>query len=223
MSPQSESYLMAAQELALFTRWHERHILKKQVEDKCRVCHAKPETMSHILTGCDVLAKKEYLERHNGVAQYIHHAICRHFHIHTCSKWHTHKPSEVIALKNVEILWDIPISTDRPYVFNRPDIVVRDMENKKCFIIDVSCPNDINVTQKEQEKITKYSGLRMELGRMWNCECVIIPIVVSGLGIVSVEFEKYKNFLPADISTVLCIKIALLGSEKILRSFLSRK
>ena len=73
-------------------------------------------------------------------------------------------PPEVIALKNVEILWDIPISTDRPYVFNRPDIVVRDKQNKKCFIIDVCCPNDINVAQKEQEKITKYSGFRMELG-----------------------------------------------------------
>ena len=223
MSPQSESYIMAAQELALFTRWHERHILKKQVDDKCRVCHAKPESMSHILSGCDILAKKEYLERHNGVAQYIHHAICRNFHIDTCSKWHTHKPAEVITLKDVEILWDIPISTDRPHVFNRPDIVVRDKKNKKCFIIDISCPNDINVAQKEQEKITKYSGLRMELGRMWDCECVVIPIVISGLGVVSVDFEKYKNSLPADISTVLCIKITLLGSEKILRRFLSRK
>lgn len=220
MAPQSESYLMAAQELALFTRWHERHILKKQVDDKCRVCHTKPETMSHILSGCDILAKKEYLERHNGVAQYIHHAICNNLQIHTCSKWHTHKPPEVVTLKNVEILWDTPISTERPYVFNRPDIVVRDKQNKKCYI---SCPNDINVTQKEQEKITKYSGLRMELGRMWDCECVVIPIVISGLGVVSMEFEKYINSLPADISTVLCIKIALLGSEKILRNFLSRK
>ena len=48
MTPQSEAHLMAAQEFALFTRWHERNILKKQIDDKCRVCHAKPETMSHI-------------------------------------------------------------------------------------------------------------------------------------------------------------------------------
>ena len=54
LSPQSESYIMAAQELALFTRWHERHILKKQIDDKCRVCHAKPESMSHILSGCNI-------------------------------------------------------------------------------------------------------------------------------------------------------------------------
>ena len=58
---------------------------------------------------------------------------------------------------------------------------------------------------------------------MWDCECVIVPIVISGLGLVSLEFEKYKNMLPADISTVMCVKIALLGSEKLLRSFLARR
>ena len=68
-------------------------------------------------------------------------------------------------------MYDSVINTDRPYVFNRPDIVVRDKHMKKCYIIDVSCPNDINVSQKEQ-KITKQAGLRMELGRMWDCECV---------------------------------------------------
>ena len=35
-----------------------------------------------------------------------------------------------------------------------------------------------NVVQKEQEKITKYSGLRVELGRMWDCECMVVPIVI---------------------------------------------
>ena len=88
---------MAAQELALFTRWHGRNILKKQVDDKCRVCHAKPETMSHILSGCDTLAKKEYLD-------HIHHTICQKYQIQTCAKWHTHKPPEVITLKNVEVI-----------------------------------------------------------------------------------------------------------------------
>ena len=223
ISPQSEAYLFAAQELALFTRWHERHILKKTSDDKCRICKAKPETMSHILSGCDNLAKKEYLDRHNGVAQYVHHSICNNFGVQTNAKWHTHKPQEVLVLKNVEIIWDTPLSTDRPYVFNRPDIVVRDKANKKCFIIDISCPNDINVAQKEQEKISKYSGLRIELGRMWDCECMVIPIVVGSLGVVSLDFDKYRNMIPAKISSTMCIKIALLGSEKILRAFLSRK
>ena len=84
-------------------------------------------------------------------------------------------------LRNVEIIYDSILAIDRPYVFNRPDIVVRDKAKKKCYIIDVSCPNDINVSQKEQEKITKYSGLRLELGRMWDCDCVVIPIVIHRL------------------------------------------
>ena len=223
MTPQSESFILAAQELALFTRWHEKHILFKQVSDLCRVCQCKTESMSHILSGCDTLAKKEYLDRHNGVATYIHHAICQNYNIQTCAKWHAHKPSEIIMLKNVEITYDAVISTDRPYVFNRPDIVVRDKLTKKCYIIDVSCPNDINVSQKEQEKITKYAGLRTELGRMWDCECVVVPVVIGGLGVVSENFEKYKLMVPANLSTIMCTKITLLGSEKILRGFLARK
>ena len=48
LSPQSEAYLVAAQELALFTRWHERHIVKKDVSDLFRACKNEPETMFHI-------------------------------------------------------------------------------------------------------------------------------------------------------------------------------
>ena len=126
-------------------------------------------------------------------------------------------------LKNVEITYDSVISTERPHVFNRPDIIVRDKVKRKCYIIDVSCPNDINVSQKEQEKITKYSGLRLELGRMWDCDCMVIPIVIGSLGVVSEHFEKYKDMVPAELSTVMCSKIVMLGSEKILRNFLARR
>ena len=223
MAPQTESYIFAAQELALFTRWHERNILKKQVSDLCRVCMKKSETMSHILSGCDSLAKKEYLDRHNGVAQYVHHAICKSFGFQTTAKWHTHKPKEVILSKNTEILWDSIISTERPYVFNRPDIVIRDKIGKKTYIIDISCPNDINVSDKEQEKITKYSGLRLELGRMWDTECLVVPVVIGSVGVVSENFERYLKMIPAEISPPMCIKTALLGSEKLLRRFLSRR
>ena len=223
MSPQSESFILAAQELALFTHWHERHILKNRESDTCRVCMSKPETTSHILSGCDSLAKKEYLDRHNGVAQYVHHALCQSYSIQTCAKWHVHKPPEVIMLKNVEITYDSIISTERPHIFNRPDIIVRDKVKRKCYIIDVSCPNDINVSQKEQEKITKYSGLRIELGRMWDCDCMVIPIVIGSLGVVFEHFEKYKDMVPAELSTVMCTKITMLGSEKILRNFLARR
>ena len=91
------------------------------------------------------------------------------------------------------------------------------------YIIDVSCPSDVNVLSKKNEKCTKYSGLRVELGKMWDCECVVIPVVIGGLGVVSGRFLDYLNMIPADLSMELCLKITLLGSEKIMRSVLSRK
>ena len=211
------------QELAIFTRWHEKHILKTANSDICRLCGNEAETTFHILAGCDTLAKKEYLERHNNVAKYIHHSICKSYNFQTERKWHLHKPKEVIMDRRVEILWDMTLTTDRDVGANRPDIVIKDKLEKKTYIIDVSCPSDVNVSKKENEKLSKYSGLRVELGKLWNCECEVVPIIIGGLGTVSGKFVDYLRMIPAELSLELCLKITVLGSERIMRSFLSRK
>ena len=125
--------------------------------------------------------------------------------------------------KDVELLWDMTLNTDRQVGANRPDIVLRDKASKKTYIIDISCPSDKNVTSKENEKMAKYSGLRVELGKMWDSECVVIPVVIGGLGVISEKFQDYLKMIPADLSTEMCLKITLLGSERIMRSVLSRK
>ena len=94
---------------------------------------------------------------------------------------------------------------------------------KKTYIIDIDCPSDVNVNSKENEKISKYSGLRVELAKMWACECNVVPVVIGGLGVVSDKFVQYLNMIPAVISSDLCQKITLLVSELIMRSCLSRK
>ena len=93
-----------------------------------------------------------------------------------------HSPTEVIMDRRVEIIWDMIISTDRAVGANRPDIIIRDKQERKTYIIDISCPSDVNVVAKENEKITKYGALRVELGKMWDCECEVVPVVVGGLG-----------------------------------------
>ena len=114
------------------------------------------------------------------------------------------------------------ITTDRDVGANRPDIVLRDKVKRMTYIIDISCPSDVNVNAKENEKIAKYSALRVELGKMWNCKCVVIPVVIGGLGGLSEKFVDYLRMIPADICKEMCLKATLLGSEKILRSVLSR-
>ena len=142
---------------------------------------------------------------------------------HSMTSPNLHRPAEVVMDKKVEIIWDMILITDRAVGSNRPDIVIRDKSEKKTFILDISCPSDGNVTSKENEKITKYSGLRVELAKMWDCECTVIPIVIGGLGAISDKFVQYLDMIPANISSELCQKITLLGSELIMRSCLSRK
>ena len=46
------------------------------------------------------------------------------------------------------------------------DIVILDKIERKCKIIDVICPFDIRVKDKEKEKIENYQDLKRELTRI---------------------------------------------------------
>ena len=35
------------------------------------------ETVDHIVSGCEVLAKTEHISRHNNAAAYLHWSICK--------------------------------------------------------------------------------------------------------------------------------------------------
>ena len=98
LSAQSKAYICGLQKLAIFTRWHERYILRTRPTDTCPVCNKESKTTFQILTGCESLAKKGVsdLNRHNHVARHIHHALCKAYNIQTESKWHLHRPTEVI-------------------------------------------------------------------------------------------------------------------------------
>ena len=67
---------------------------------------------------------------------------------------------------NNKLLWDFKIQTDNKVENNKPDIVVLDKTERKCMIIDVTCPFDIRVKDKEKEKIENYQDLKRELKRI---------------------------------------------------------
>ena len=118
---------------------------------------------------------------------------------------------------------DQVIATDRSIACNRPDILVKDIENKRILVIDISCPCDTNVRKKELEKLAKYGELKAELQKMWGMECEVLPIVVGGLGAVTKNLRDYLARVPGHPEQFLCQKIALLGSKKILHDALARK
>ena len=174
------------------------------------------------MAGCGVLAKREYFDRHNAVCMYIHFEVLRHYAIPCGDNWFVHAPNDVIITPDVEVIYDQVLATDRDVGANRPDIVVKDKKNRITYIIDISCPCDVNVIKKEAEKISKYSTLKRELLRMWGGNCMIVPVVIGGLGAVSNESELHVEKIPGNISLAMCQKITLVGSKKILSGVLGR-
>jgi hypothetical protein len=67
-------------------------------------------------------------------------------------------------------------------------------------LIDVAIPSDKNVIKKEAEKKLKYKNLSIEIQRMWNMKCFVIPVIIGATGIVSKILQKYLETIPGQHS-----------------------
>jgi len=54
--------------------------------------------------------------------------------------------------RDVTVLWNQAVHTERDFTANRPDIIIKNEKEKTCTLIDVAIPADRNVAQKEAEK-----------------------------------------------------------------------
>merc|ERR1711965_562994 len=162
----SESYIMVAQEQALSTKWRKSTIEGVEGEDGlCRVCGKWFETVKHVVSGCNELAKKQYQIRHDKMGSRVHWELCRKYGIECSDKWFNHLPSSVSRSKDglYEIFWNRKILVGRGIEFNKPDVIIVDKAAKKWTIIDFCVPWDGNVKAREDEKMEKYSSLATEI------------------------------------------------------------
>ena len=86
--------------------------------------------------------------------------------------------------------------------------------------MDVAIPADRNVVQKEAEKKLKYRSLCIELQRMWNLKCTIVPVIIGATGIVTRSLKKNLETIPGNHSIDLLQKTAILGTSHIIRKVL---
>ena len=221
LKAETEGFIIAAQDQSLNTRNYQANILKSNCNPKCRLCDDKLETIDHIVAGCSVLAGTEYKTRHDRIGQYLHWTICRHYGVPYAQNWYEHNPEPVTEGDQVTILWDFPIHTDRTIKANRPDIVVKDLNKKKCTLIDMTVPADRNIAPKEFEKLSKYKDLEIEIQKMWHLDTSTIPVVVGALGLLKQGTEDYVERIPGKPKLFEIQKIALTSTAHILRKFLS--
>jgi len=86
---ETESTIVAAQDQVISTNYFKNKILKEETESKCRLCKQYEETIDHLTSGCPILAKNEYLMRHDKVCTHLHYSICKALSIETTNKSHT--------------------------------------------------------------------------------------------------------------------------------------
>jgi hypothetical protein len=221
---ETEALIIAAQEQALRTNSIKKHIDKTGNTDRCRLCGKAQETSEHIVSACEKLAQKEYKRRHDKVASYLHWNILRNNGFDVKKNWYQHEPTAVAESATHKILWDFNIQTDNEIQARRPDIVVLKKSEKKCMVIDIAVPSDRNCSSKEDEKISKYQDLSIEIKRIWKLrEVKVIPIVVGALGTVTKNLGKYVVELGMDpkYSQPAIQKSAILGTARILRRVLA--
>jgi hypothetical protein len=55
-----ENEIMAAQDLALQTKYYATKILNTETDNKCSLCQQFDEKIDHIISACPILAKEQY-------------------------------------------------------------------------------------------------------------------------------------------------------------------
>ena len=94
---ETESTIVAAQDQAISTYYFKNKILKQEIESKCRLCKQYDETIDYLTSGCPILAKNEYLMRHDQVCTQLHYSIFKALGNETTDKWYTHTcPSQCL-------------------------------------------------------------------------------------------------------------------------------
>jgi len=121
---------------------------------------------------------------------------------------------------DVSVSWNQAVHTNREVTASRPEILIKNKKEKTCKLIDVAIPADSNVMQKGAEKKLKYKRLCIEIQRMWNLKCTIIPVIIGATGIVTRSLRKNLEAVPGRYSIDSLQKTALLGTSHIIRKVL---
>jgi hypothetical protein len=118
------------------------------------------------------------------------------------------------------VLCNQAVHPDREVATNRPDIITKNKKEKTFTLLDVAIPADINVVQKEAEKKLKYKSLSIEIHRMWNLKCTIVPVIIGATGIVTKSLRKNSEAIPGKHSIDSLQKTATLGTSHKIRHVL---
>ena len=159
MQSHAEGYICAIHEQEIYTKAlkaKREHPNDASIDKRCRHCHKSTEDIFHIRGSCESLSASLPV-RHNEVAKVIYNTLTKLYHP---DEKYT-RPRSIWKGENAELWWDYSIKTAPQVKHNKPDIVLRVQDGKKCFILDICVPLDENIHAQEMEKIDKCTQLKV--------------------------------------------------------------
>ena len=122
-------------------------------------------------------------------------------------------------------MWDTKIRTSVKLEHDKPDKVLWNKRQSKCFILDICVCLDVNIDRNIKLKLDSYLPLAAELKRLYPTYTFeVLPIVIGATGLVTKKlFDVFKILEVKDVDgTILkCQKCALTGTLKIVKSFMA--
>lgn len=73
---------------------------------------------------------------------------------------------------------------------NRPYVITENKKEVTCILINLAIPANRNIMQKGGEKNVKHKSLFIEIQRICNIKCMIIPVIIGATGMVKQGLKK---------------------------------
>ena len=204
----------------------------EQTDTLCRMCGKNAESVAHILNSCEKLVVYAYKKRHDQVLKVFFFEMLKKFElIDNVPRWYTDKEVKPLYENdNVSIYWDVPEFTGAQEDANedrmrRPDGKLVMKNEKKIFVIEMTCPWMSVRNDKFDYKATKYNDI-LENIRREEIDYTVdqITLVIDSLGGYSANLSKNISKFFKDNRKVKSIilrmqKTVLSGSVHIARRF----
>jgi len=222
VTSQQVARVLRIQEQTVPTRGLAKIRGKHPVEEKCRLCMKEKEGVKHWLCGCEYLAGREYLKRHDQTLRVLYAEILKMYGLEDRRKaWFNTRIETVRENERVVIVWNKRMETHTKVSHRWPDLRVEDKKEKVMWIMDMSCPGDSNVKEKEIEKRNNYLDLMYEMRiQRPNWRIRTVPLVVGAMGAIHNLKGEVEQILGEGPSTTRCVeemqKVTVLGSLQLI-------
>ena len=231
MSSEFEAYAFAIKDQEIATKYIKTKRQKGNTSNtitdtRCRLCKSANEDIIHIIASCPIMSVRYYLPlRHDVIAKIVYNAF-----IHKKNPSYRIRdldsPEYIHKEGNLEYWWNISIKTATKIPHNKPGLILWDRDEKICQIIEFSCPADINVSSKIEEKVATYGPLVRNLQIMYkDYRFKMLPVVVGALGTIpnaTKESLKEMKFSKIEINKLLrkLQNNSVRGTVKICKTFM---